>query len=912
MSKVKRPYTDEQCNVICQYGSTLLKRLYDATNKTYDYSNEITHCLDKCIESGAFEKYCSVEMDTGNSDISSNQEIMCLIRDIYYQRRSQYLVSELQDLMNNYEHQIREWMKSMQAGANRWKWLLLAVSAKEQAVNAYGMLTGEVYHEFVRSANSMLGELENNSNVSQDLIVSDYTANRMFYSSILATYERSRHRRKQSIPCIQTIISKYDLYSEDIPDYSSQDILSRVKEQADSYREEKTIELMDRIPLSDLLGDSDQECIDVCRREGITTAGKAYIRRNTVLNSYSFWGAKQLLELTYKKMKSKTKVSISSDDRNRNSTSLVRSIYIYLGKSGIYEKLESAIGNRFDIIDVKKELLYQIRNGMKWFLMQDNEKKQYIDAYTYIKRSLDDTFWDDIEDCIIELKKPAPSDDKVWEAYIENPIQYASVLEKVLDRRVIQSVDKTQSDEARSNDESYGLSNEMANSVAKEIVSEDGLNCMLRNYQLWGVKYILHQKNVLLGDEMGLGKTVQAIAAMVALKNRGENRFLVVCPASVLQNWCMEIETKSTLKAIQIYGSQKKALYDEWLLKGGVGVTTYETLRGLDLNGVFYVDMFVVDEAHYIKNPNAKRSQAVEMVCGKAKRILFMTGTPIENRVDEMIRLIDILNYKVSIELKSSSLCDSPYWFRRIAMPVYYRRKRDDVLKELPELIESDEWCSMTSTDEAYYKKSVLSQNFMATRRVSWSDPELNGSSKNHRMEEIIEEASRERRKIIIFSYFLDTIEHIQKYYGDKCLQPITGAVPPARRQEILNAFDKSSEGTILLAQIMTGGTGLNIQAASVVIICEPQFKPSTESQAISRSYRMGQTRNVLVYRLLCKETVDERIRELLHQKQQIFDDYADISEAARADKKQYIDDVHITDSEFKSIMKKEYERYAG
>ena len=200
----------------------------------------------------------------------------------------------------------------------------------------------------------------------------------------------------------------------------------------------------------------------------------------------------------------------------------------------------------------------------------------------------------------------------------------------------------------------------------------------------------------------------------------------------------------------------------------------------------------------------------------------------------------------------------------------------------------------------------------MATRRVSWSDPKLNGSSKNHRMEEIIEEASRERRKIIIFSYFLDTIEHIRNYYGDKCLQPITGAVPPARRQEILNTFDKSSEGTILLAQIMTGGTGLNIQAASVVIICEPQFKPSTESQAISRSYRMGQTRNVLVYRLLCKDTVDERIRELLHQKQQIFDDYADISEAARADKKQYVDDVHITDSEFKSIMKKEYERYAG
>jgi SNF2 family DNA or RNA helicase len=130
-------------------------------------------------------------------------------------------------------------------------------------------------------------------------------------------------------------------------------------------------------------------------------------------------------------------------------------------------------------------------------------------------------------------------------------------------------------------------------------------------------------------------------------------------------------------------------------------------------------------------------------------------------------------------------------------------------------------------------------------------------------------------------------------------MQPITGSVAPPRRQEIIDVFEQAPAGSVLCAQIQTGGTGLNIQCASVVIICEPQLKPSIENQAISRSYRMGQTRKVLVYRLLSEGTIDEKIIDLLEQKQIIFDTFADKEESAKAIKE-------IDDKTLESIVREE------
>ena len=214
--------------------------------------------------------------------------------------------------------------------------------------------------------------------------------------------------------------------------------------------------------------------------------------------------------------------------------------------------------------------------------------------------------------------------------------------------------------------------------------------------------------------------------------------------------------------------------------------------------------------------------------------------------------------------------------------PVYYRRRREDVLTELPELIETEQWCSLQPQERLIYEQAILDGSFMAARRVSWNVPDLRYSSKGQRLLELVGEAKEEGRKVIVFSYFLDTIEKVRRLMGENCMLPINGSVAPAQRQEIVDAFEAAPAGAVLPAQIQAGGTGLNIQTASVVILCEPQLKPSIENQAISRAYRMGQTRNVLVYRLLAEDTVDEEILQMLADKQAAFDAYADESVAGQ------------------------------
>ena len=279
-----------------------------------------------------------------------------------------------------------------------------------------------------------------------------------------------------------------------------------------------------------------------------------------------------------------------------------------------------------------------------------------------------------------------------------------------------------------------------------------------------------------------------------------------------------------------------------------------------------------------------------------------MTGTALENNVDEMIELIRQLNPFLALSLSRMASISAAPQFRKAIAPVYYRRKREDVLTELPELIESKEWCVMNHYEEAAYEEAVLSKNYSEVRRVSWNLDDLKYSSKATRLLELVDEAKSDGRKVIVFSFFLDTIRKVVSLLGDRCTQPINGSVTPQRRQEIIDGFDDAPPGTVLVAQIQSGGTGLNIQSASVVVICEPQFKPSIENQAISRAYRMGQTRNVLVYRLLCEGTADEKIMDTLESKQAIFDTFADKSVAAS-------ESLELDERTFGNIIKEEIDR---
>ena len=619
------------------------------------------------------------------------------------------------------------------------------------------------------------------------------------------------------------------------------------------------------------------------------------------------------------------------------------------------------------------------KSGLKWMFSGDKKKNEAQAAYDSLLATASAIDQTGIPYQLQTATTPITIAE-AWNDFAKRPIEYYQVLEEIAPERF------------DSGEDGYGLSDEIREDVANTPVDLTGLKCTLRGYQIWGVKYILHQKRVLLGDEMGLGKTIQALAAMVSLRNdylkakeKAEKtqaeqapvpsvsvettalpgapvqetvtatsvneaqiqqgttaqempvqvqpqmqtpaavqqevvpqqvvssvqvaaptegqvetqaekqavelpqhppRFLVICPASVIVNWCREIEAKSDLKAFNLHDNARDISFQRWSEEGGVAVTNFESLENhFKIEEEFDIDMIIVDEAHYIKNTEAKRSKNVLNLCSHTDRILFMTGTPLENNVNEMIRLMDYLQHDVAQRAQQVSMTAYADDFKDKISPVYYRRKRESVLSELPDLTDIKEWCDMTPEDERAYEDDVLTGSFMDVRRVSWRNADyLNTSAKVQRLREIVEDAAEDSRKILVFSFFLDTLEKIRTVFGNQCVGVINGAVPVEERQNIVDAFEQAPAGSVLAAQIQSGGTGLNIQSASVVILCEPQYKPSTENQAIGRAHRMGQTRDVLVYRLLCPNTVDERMIEIIEAKQAEFDTFADESTAANRD----------------------------
>jgi SNF2 family DNA or RNA helicase len=386
---------------------------------------------------------------------------------------------------------------------------------------------------------------------------------------------------------------------------------------------------------------------------------------------------------------------------------------------------------------------------------------------------------------------------------------------------------------------------------------------------------------------MGLGKTLQAISALSHRKINGAQRFLVVSPASVMTNWIREIGSRSELKVVKIHGSDQKVAFNTWKEVSGVGLTTYDTLKSFTISDseIFnlQVDTVVVDEAHYIKNAHTGRARTITRWLDRAPNAIFLTGTPMENRVDEFISLANLLDKKVSESLSRAVLAAGPEPFRRAVAPIYLRRNASEVLKELPELIEITDFCDWDGVDRANYVRAVEAGNFMAMRQAAFKGIEGQVPSKLERLNEIVVESLENGKKILIFSFFKSVIEQVMSMLGDKALGPITGATSPSQRQALVDNFQEDSNPRALVGQIQAAGTGLNIQAAQVVIICEPQIKPSLEVQAIARAHRMGQVNKVQVHRLILPDSVDEQMLVMLHRKQQEFDQFARESELANS-----------------------------
>jgi hypothetical protein len=452
-----------------------------------------------------------------------------------------------------------------------------------------------------------------------------------------------------------------------------------------------------------------------------------------------------------------------------------------------------------------------------------------------------------------------------WDDFLSRPADYFALLAEL--GFITEDEQKARGD----------LPEEIVEAVRALELKTEYLSASLRGYQSFGARFALVQRKVIIGDEMGLGKTVEAIAVLAHLRAKGSHHFLVICPAAVVTNWIREVCSKSTLAAHRLHGPDRGAAAMYWSRKGGVAVTTFETLSWLrdDVTGLDDLGCVVIDEAHYIKNPDARRTRNSVQLVKACDRAIFLTGTPLENRLEEFGNLVSYLQPKFVVDADEFS----PRRFRRQVAPAYLRRNQEDVLTELPELVEVDEWLTLSPEDSAAYRSAVAAGNFMAMRQAAMTQGKH--SRKLQRLLEIVEEAKDNGRRAVVFSYFRDVLDSVTRAVPGRVFGPLTGSVVPAKRQIMIDQFSAAQHGAVLVAQVVAGGVGLNIQAASVVVLCEPQLKPTTEWQAIARAHRMGQLESVQVHRLLSEEGVDQRIREILERKSELFDEFARVSETA-------------------------------
>lgn len=306
---------------------------------------------------------------------------------------------------------------------------------------------------------------------------------------------------------------------------------------------------------------------------------------------------------------------------------------------------------------------------------------------------------------------------------------------------------------------------------------------------------------------------------------------LVVAPIGVLANWQCEVAKHTTLIAYLIHGDQRVVRLADWRRYGGVALINYEQLWRLPTGTFTALDVLVADEAQALTNPWAKRTQAVAILAKHATTVMYMTGTPIQNQLSDMLNLIRPLQLDLCATLEAGPQFYEEAAFKRLIAPVYLRRNRDDVLKELPPIEQQDVW--------------LLEEPLVDSPKRSW-------------LVNFAREAVANGHKVLIFSYFRAILAIISQDLGALTSPPLTGDMVPADRQTVLDTFVTRDGGAVLCAQINTIGAG--------------------------RLSRLSHgPRSVTVYRLLSTHTIDQLITARSDQKQDLFDRFAKSSAVAMA-----------------------------
>ena len=430
------------------------------------------------------------------------------------------------------------------------------------------------------------------------------------------------------------------------------------------------------------------------------------------------------------------------------------------------------------------------------------------------------------------------------------------------------------------------------------------LNATLRPYQIDAFKWLnvvyKNQVGGVLADDMGLGKTLETISFIESLNIN--KPILIVAPTSLIFNRMNEFEKFSeNEKIIPLYGNaneRKKLIQSIDPDKKISYITSYDSLRN-DIENYkdIHFDLVILDEAQFIKNTQAKKTQSVKTL--NADHRLVLTGTPIENSVLDLWSIFDFLmpGYLPSLEdFKSLSERDPNYLkvIKKSVAPFILRRVKQDVLKDLPNKYEVIVSCEMKEeqrkTYDAFKKiaadtlnsgdnKSVFSVlPYLMRLRQTCITPSLfadnfkGESGKLNSLYNIVDEEIDNGNKILIFSQFVEALNIIESHLKNEGIQyfKITGQTPSKERLEICSTFNVNNKYKVCIISLKAGGTGLNLTGANVVIHLDPWWNYAVEEQASDRAHRIGQVRNVKVIKLICENSIEQRVIELQNMKKEI------------------------------------------
>ena len=451
------------------------------------------------------------------------------------------------------------------------------------------------------------------------------------------------------------------------------------------------------------------------------------------------------------------------------------------------------------------------------------------------------------------------------------------------------------------------------------------LHGTLRPYQQAGVQwlYLLTQLRLgaCLADDMGLGKTIQVLSLLLVLKNEArENRkpCLLVAPASLLANWAAEIARFApSLKTVVVHPSAEpaeklKADNAANLADVDLVITSYGFLARSPWLGTTPWRLVVLDEAQAIKNPAAKQTKTVKQL--RADTRIALTGTPIENRLSDLWSIFDFINPGLlgsSTQFSSfvKHLADRPHNpfgpLRDLVRPYILRRLKTDksIIDDLPDKTEVKTFCLLSRKQAALYQQAVgdLARQLedvdgmqrrgivlaflMRLKQIcnhpsqwlgdgAWAEED---SGKFARLRDLAEVVAARQEKALIFTQFKETTAPLAAFLGSVFGRPglvLHGETEVKKRKDLVRQFQEDENVPFFVLSLKAGGAGLNLTAASHVIHFDRWWNPAVENQATDRAFRIGQTKNVLVHKFICRGTVEDKIDNMIELKQQLAGDF--------------------------------------